>query len=156
MVRGEVDLLIKVGSKIFKSTFYMMDIQPMYSYLLIRPWIHGAGAVTSTLHQKLKYPVNGKIVTVCGEEEYMVSHLNSFRYVEMDDEFIETPYQNFEVIPPTASEDVTAIPKVSWVLPRMASLKDAKATQEEGSCTIWGQLPDILYKSDKFGLGFTA
>ena len=27
---------------------------------------------------------------------------------------------------------------------------------EEGGCTIWGQLPNIPYKSDKFGLGFTA
>ena len=38
----------------------------------------------------------------------------------------------------------------------MASLKDAKATTEEGGCTIWGQLPDIPYKSEKFGLGFTV
>ena len=37
----------------------------------------------------------------------------------------------------------------------MASLKDAKATIEEGGSTIWGQLPDTPYKSDKFGLGFT-
>ena len=47
----------------------------------------------------LKYPVKGKIVTVRGEEEYMVSYLNSFRYVEMDGEFIETPFQNFEEVP---------------------------------------------------------
>ena len=38
----------------------------------------------------------------------------------------------------------------------MVSLKDAKAVVEEGGCTIWGQLPDIPYKSDKFGLGFTS
>ena len=38
----------------------------------------------------------------------------------------------------------------------MASLKYAKAVVEEGGCTIWGQLPDIPYKSKKFGLGFTS
>ena len=38
----------------------------------------------------------------------------------------------------------------------MSSLKYAKAMIEEGGCTIWGQLPDIPYKSDKFGLGFTS
>ena len=38
----------------------------------------------------------------------------------------------------------------------MSSLKDTKAVVEEGRCTIWGQLPDIPYKSDKFGLGFTS
>ena len=38
----------------------------------------------------------------------------------------------------------------------MSSLKDAKAVVEVGGCTIWGQLPDIPYKSDKFGLRFTS
>ena len=92
MVHGEVNLMIKVGSQVFNSNFYVMDIRPVYSCLLGHPWIHGAGVVTSILHQKLKYPMKGKVVTVCGEEEYMVSHLNSFKYVEMDGKFIETPY----------------------------------------------------------------
>ena len=82
LVHGKVDITIKVGTHTFNSTFYMMDIRPSYSCLLGRPWIHGVGAVTSALHQMLKYPVNGKIIMVHGEEEYMVSHLNSFRYVE--------------------------------------------------------------------------
>ena len=38
----------------------------------------------------------------------------------------------------------------------MASLKDARVVVEEGGCTIWGQLPDIPYKSNKFGLGFPS
>ena len=40
--------------------------------------------------------------------------------------------------------------------PRMSSLKDAKAVIEEGESTIWGQLPDFPFKSDKFVLGFTS
>ena len=100
MVHGEVDIPIKVGTEVFKSTFYVMDIRPSYSCLLGRPWIHHAGAVTSSLHQMLKYPVKGKIITVHGEEEYMISHLNSFRYVEVEGEFIETPFQHFEEVSP--------------------------------------------------------
>ena len=38
----------------------------------------------------------------------------------------------------------------------MSSLKDAKAMIEEGGYTIWIQLPNIPYKSNKFGLGFTS
>ena len=64
MVHGEVDIPVKVGSQTFGSTFYVMDIRPPYSCLLGRPWIHKVGAVTSILHQMLKYPVNGKIITV--------------------------------------------------------------------------------------------
>ena len=74
----------------------------------------------------------------------------------MDREFIETPCHTFEVIPPTTTKDVSAIPKVTRVTLRMASLKDAKVAVEKGGCNIWGQPPDILYKFENFGLGFTT
>ena len=66
MVHGEVDMPSRVGSQVFDSTFYVMDIRPSYSCLLCRPWIHRAGAVTSTLHQKLKYPSEGRL-SLCRE-----------------------------------------------------------------------------------------
>ena len=59
-----------------------MDIDASYICLLGRPWIHEAGAVTSTLHQKLKFVRNGKLVTVHGEEAYLVSQLSSFSCIE--------------------------------------------------------------------------
>ena len=37
MVHEEVDLPIRVGSQVFESTFYVMDIRPTYSCLLRRP-----------------------------------------------------------------------------------------------------------------------
>ncbi|KAI5437590.1 hypothetical protein KIW84_023633 [Lathyrus oleraceus] len=54
-VFGEVTLPVKIGPETFDIIFYVMDIQPAYSCLLGRPWIHAVGAVSSTLHQKLKY-----------------------------------------------------------------------------------------------------
>ncbi|KAI5436301.1 hypothetical protein KIW84_022682 [Lathyrus oleraceus] len=62
-----------------------------YSCLLGRPWIHEAGVVTSTLHQKLKFVKNGKLVIVSGERALLVSHLSSFSYVEAEDE-VGTPF----------------------------------------------------------------
>ncbi|KAI5402156.1 hypothetical protein KIW84_066564 [Lathyrus oleraceus] len=67
-VIGEVDLPIKIGPSDFQITFQVMDIHPSYSCLLGRPWIHEAGAVTSTLHQKLKFVKNKKLVVVGGEK----------------------------------------------------------------------------------------
>ena len=84
----------------------------------------------------LKYPVKGKIVIVRGEEEYMVSHPNSFRYVEMDGEFIETHCQNFEEVPQILA--LTKITTSNKPPLEMASLKDARAVVEEGGCTNWG------------------
>lgn len=70
---GEVDLPIKIGSYTFFVTFYVMDIHPAYSCLLGRPWIPAAGVVTSTLHQKLKFIINGKLITIDGEEDILVN-----------------------------------------------------------------------------------
>ena len=76
----------------------------------------------------------------------------------MDGEFIETPCQHFEEVPQTVAEakTTTKTPKVTRPPLKMASLKDARAVIEEGGYAIWGQLPDIPYKSNKFGLGFTS
>src|ERR1051325_3442273 len=73
----------------------------------------------------------------------------------MEGKFIETPCQAFEAIPRVMHVDSPVTPEVTRVPPKMASLKDAKAAVQEGGCTIWGQLPDFPFKSDKTGLGFT-
>ena len=54
-----------------------------------------------------------------------------------------------------ATKAATKTPKITIPPLKMASLKDARAVVEEGGCAIWGQLPDIPYKSNKFGLDFT-
>ena len=76
--------------------------------------------------------VHGKIITVHGEEEYMISHLNSFWYVELDSEFIETPFQHFEEVPQevAVTKTVSQIPKITRPPLRMSSVKDAKEVVE--------------------------
>ena len=70
----------------------------------------------------------------------MVSHLNSFKYVEMDGEFIETLCQAFEIVPPmvVVTKISSDIPKVEKVVPRMVSLKDVHAVVKDRSWTTWG------------------
>jgi hypothetical protein len=111
-VIGEVDLPVKIGPSDFQITFQVMDIHLVYSCLLGRPWIHEARVVTSTLHQKLKFVKNGKLVIVGGEKALLASHLSSFTYVEAEDE-VGTPFQAL----PIASEKRIGAP--------MSSLKDA-------------------------------
>ncbi|PKI71768.1 hypothetical protein CRG98_007834 [Punica granatum] len=71
-VNGEIDLLIDVGSCSFSITFQVLDIPNAFSLLLGRPWIHSAGAVPSSLHQRLKFIVEDKLITVKGEEDYAI------------------------------------------------------------------------------------
>lgn len=72
---------ICVGSHQFSITFQDMDINPAYSCLLERSWIHADGAVTSMSHQRLKFLIDDKLVIMYGEEDMLVSELSSFRYV---------------------------------------------------------------------------
>lgn len=78
---GEVNLQKKICICLFQITFRVMDIHPTYSCLLGRPWIHEARAVTTTLHQKLKFVKNEKLVIMGGEKAMLVSYLSSFSYV---------------------------------------------------------------------------
>ena len=98
MAVGGIDLPVLIGPQLFNITFQVMDIFPAYSCLLGRPWIHGAKAVTSTLHQKLKFLLHNQVVEVSGEEDYLVSHLSEFKYVDVGDEVHETLFQALEIV----------------------------------------------------------
>ena len=91
-IRGEIDLLIQIGPHICQISFQEMDINPSYSYLLGRPWIHSVGVVPSTLHQKLKFMVEGQLIIVSREEDILVSCLSSMPYVEATKESLETSF----------------------------------------------------------------
>lgn len=86
-------MLVQVGPHIFTITFYVMDIQPVHFCLLGSPWIHVVGVVTSILHQKVKFIIGGKVVTLCEEEEHIVSHLASLTYIEVEGDIYEMPFQ---------------------------------------------------------------
>ncbi|KAI5406627.1 hypothetical protein KIW84_053098 [Lathyrus oleraceus] len=137
----EVDLLVKIGSSDFHITFQVMDIHPVYSCLLGKLLIHEARAVTSTLHQKLKFVKNDKLVVVGGEKVLLVSHLSSFSYVEVEEE-VGTPFQAL----PIAQVKKTGAP--------MSSLKDAQKAIENGSTNKWGRMVEIVENKNRDKLGF--
>ena len=81
-VIGTICLPLEIGPSTFMVDFQVMDVDPSYTMLLGRPWIHSAGAVPSTLHQRLKFIDEGRVITVKGEGEIMVSKPCSLPYNE--------------------------------------------------------------------------
>lgn len=67
---GEIELPVEIGPYIFNISFQVLDITTGYNLLLGRPRIHMARPVPSTLHQELKYIINGNLVIVNVEPEY--------------------------------------------------------------------------------------
>jgi len=143
-VMGDIDLPISVGPHEFIITFQVMDIQASYSCLLGRPWIHEAGAVTSTLHQKLKFVSRGKLITVNGESALLVSHLSAFSYIGGSN----TKGSSFQ--------GLSAEGEVREFETCMASLKDAQKIVRSGKAEGWGQLVQLPENKRKEGLGFSA
>jgi len=71
-VLGDIELPLQIGAYTFDVIFQVMNIEPAYTILLGRLWIHAANAVPSTLHQRIKYVIKEKIVTVRGEKAMLV------------------------------------------------------------------------------------
>ncbi|PKI73139.1 hypothetical protein CRG98_006481 [Punica granatum] len=75
----------------------VLDIPNAFSLLLGRPWIHSAGAVPSTLHQKLKFIMEERLITVKGEEDYAIYKETAVPYISIGDDH-NLPFHSFDTI----------------------------------------------------------
>ena len=57
--RGQIRLPIQIGSDMVEVDFIVVDAYSPYTAIVVRPWLHALEAVSSTLHQKVKYPSDG-------------------------------------------------------------------------------------------------
>ena len=47
---------VQAGSKVVEVDFIVVNAYSLYTAIMARPWLHTLGVVSSTLHQKVKYP----------------------------------------------------------------------------------------------------
>ena len=59
---------MQAESEIVEVDFIVVDAYSPYTAIVARPWLHTLGAVSSTLHQKIKYPSGGKIEEILGDQ----------------------------------------------------------------------------------------
>ena len=53
--KGQIRLLIQIDSEIVKVDFIVVDSYSPYTSIVARPWLHALRAISSTLHQNVKY-----------------------------------------------------------------------------------------------------
>ena len=46
--------------------FIVVDSYSPYIAIVARPWLHALGTISSTLHQKVKYPSHGQVKEIMG------------------------------------------------------------------------------------------
>ena len=57
--KGQARLPVQTGSEVVEVNFIIVDAYSSYTAIVARPWLHTLGAVSSILHQKVKYPFEG-------------------------------------------------------------------------------------------------
>ncbi|XP_077242547.1 uncharacterized protein LOC143883067 [Tasmannia lanceolata] len=75
-VIGTLVTEVLIGGEEFDIEFQVLDIKASFLLLLGRPWLHKIGAVPFTLHQKLKFILNHKVVTVKGDPDFEVGQIS--------------------------------------------------------------------------------
>ena len=66
--KGQIRLPIQTDSETVEVDFIVVDAYSPYTAIVARPWLHTLRAVSSTLHQKIKYPSRGKIEEILGDQ----------------------------------------------------------------------------------------
>jgi hypothetical protein len=62
--RGVISMEFTVGSKLLATSFFIVEVQSNYSFILGHNWIHNNRCVPSTLRQVLIQWINDEIEVV--------------------------------------------------------------------------------------------
>ena len=96
-VQGEIELAIGIGPMFFMVNFQVIKVDSPYNMLLGRPWLHALGAVTSTLHRRLKFPSDDLLITIMVEEPLTIFKETFVPYINAN-AFPEATVHIFELV----------------------------------------------------------
>ena len=58
---GMIRFLMQAWNEVVEVDFIMVKAYSPYTAILARPWLYAMGAVSSTMHIKVKYPTEGQV-----------------------------------------------------------------------------------------------
>lgn len=64
--KGQIRLPVQVSSEVVEVNFIVVDAYSPYTVIVAKPWLHALGAVSSTLHLKVKYPPRDQVEELVG------------------------------------------------------------------------------------------
>ena len=64
---------VMIGLVKYSVLFQVLRIQSSFNLHLDSPWIHEAGAIPSSLHQKMKFIHEGHIITIQSDKDVVTS-----------------------------------------------------------------------------------
>ena len=59
---------MQAGTDVVEVDFIVVDAFSPYTAIMGKPWLHSLGAISSTLHQKVKYPSGDRVLEIVGSQ----------------------------------------------------------------------------------------
>ena len=66
---------MQTGTNVVEVDFIVVEAFSPYMAIMGRPWLHSLGAISSTLHQKVKYPSGGQVLEIVGSQSMARQYL---------------------------------------------------------------------------------
>jgi len=66
--KGQIRYPVQAGSEVVEVDFIVVDAYSPYTAIIARPWLYTLGAVSSTLHQKVKYLSRDQVEELVGNQ----------------------------------------------------------------------------------------
>ncbi|TYK10942.1 uncharacterized protein E5676_scaffold107G00240 [Cucumis melo var. makuwa] len=159
-VIGDIDIPLKIGPSTFNISFQVIDANSSYSCLLGQPWIHSVEAVPFSLHQRVKFSVEGGQAIVYGGEDMFVTKTSELPYVEATEEALEFSYRSFEIanatIFPTKGLRMDRyVSKTSLMIAKTMIKSGLHMHKGLGKDNQWdSEMISLPKAKEKFGLGY--
>ena len=68
VLKGQIRLPVQVDTDVVEVNFIVVDAFSPYTTIIGTPWLHTLGAISSTLHQKVKYPSGDQVLEIVGNQ----------------------------------------------------------------------------------------
>ena len=66
--KGQIRLPVQTDLEVVEVDFIVVDAYSPYTAIIARPWLHTLKAVSSTLHQKVKYSSEGQVKEILRDQ----------------------------------------------------------------------------------------
>ena len=66
--KGHIRLPVQAGSEVVEVDFIVVDAYSPYTTIVAKPWLHTLGAISLTLHQKVKYLSRDQVEELIGNQ----------------------------------------------------------------------------------------
>ena len=104
IVMGTLSTHVMIGLIRYSILFQVLRIQSSFNLLLGRPWIHEAGAIPSSLYQKLKFIHEGCIITIQSDRD-VVTYSEPVLYISHSEDELHLTEFTFDEVQVVRLED---------------------------------------------------